>query len=65
MKHIFAIQFIASCAVSMRASTSFSHVVLHDGAAAAGASYRATKGLNSPAALLDVLDIHAAGEHKH
>ena len=42
MKHIFAIQFIAACAVSMGASTSFSHVVLQDGAAAAGASYRAT-----------------------
>jgi uncharacterized protein YcnI len=65
MKHIFAIQFIAACAVFMGASTSFAHVVLQDGAAAAGTRYGATKGLNSPAALLDVLDIHAAGEHAH
>ncbi len=42
MKNIFAIQFIAACAVLTGASASFAHVVLQDGAAAAGVSYRAT-----------------------
>lgn len=35
-------KFIAACALSMGATTGFSHIVLQDGAAAAGASYRAT-----------------------
>ena len=37
----FAIKSVAVCALSMAAGASFSHVVLQDGAAAAGASYRA------------------------
>lgn len=37
----FAIKSIAVCALSMAAGTAFSHVVLQDGAAAAGTSYRA------------------------
>jgi uncharacterized protein YcnI len=37
----FTIKSIAACALSMAAGASFSHVVLQDGAAAAGTSYRA------------------------
>jgi periplasmic copper chaperone A len=37
----FAIQFVAACAMSMGATTSFSHVTLQDPMAAAGADYRA------------------------
>lgn len=42
MKIKFAIKIIAACAIATSTSTSFGHVVLQDGAAAAGASYRAT-----------------------
>ena len=42
MKIKNAIQLIAVSAILTGASTSFSHVILQDGAAAAGASYRAT-----------------------
>ncbi len=42
MKLTFAIKLVASCAVLTGAVSSFGHVVLQDGAAAAGASYRAT-----------------------
>jgi uncharacterized protein YcnI len=42
MKHSIAIKFIASCVIATGASSAFSHIVLQDGAAAAGASYRAT-----------------------
>lgn len=42
MKHAFAIHSIAACAISAWASSAFSHIVLQDGAAATGASYRAT-----------------------
>lgn len=42
MKHSLAIHLIAACALSTWASGVFSHIVLQDGAAAAGASYRAT-----------------------
>lgn len=42
MKNLFAIQFIAACAVLTGATASFAHVVLQDGAVAAGVSYRAT-----------------------
>lgn len=42
MKHSFAIHLIAACAISAGSSSAFSHIVLQDGAAAAGASYRAT-----------------------
>lgn len=42
MKHSFAIHLIAACVISTWASSAFSHIVLQDGAAAAGASYRAT-----------------------
>jgi len=42
MKINNAIKFVAACAVLTGATSSFSHVVLQDGAAAAGASYRAT-----------------------
>jgi uncharacterized protein YcnI len=42
MKNSFAIKMVAVCAIAVWASTSFSHVVLQDGAAAAGQSYRAT-----------------------
>jgi uncharacterized protein YcnI len=38
----FAIKNVAVCALLAGASASFSHVVLEDGAAAAGTSYRAT-----------------------
>lgn len=41
MKHSFTIYLIAACAISTGASSAFSHIVLQDGAAAAGASYRA------------------------
>ncbi|MBC7918625.1 MAG: YcnI family protein [Rhodoferax sp.] len=37
----FAAKFIAACALSISATASFAHIVLQDGAAAAGASYRA------------------------
>jgi len=36
------LKFIAACALSMGAATAFTHIALQDGAAAAGASYRAT-----------------------
>jgi uncharacterized protein YcnI len=42
MKKLFAIQLIAACAALTGANASFAHVVLQDGAAAAGVSYRAT-----------------------
>lgn len=42
MRFQTATKFIAACAISAGATVSFSHVVLQDGAAAAGASYRAT-----------------------
>lgn len=42
MKKFFAIQCIAACAVFTGASASFAHITLQDGAAAAGAGYRAT-----------------------
>ncbi len=42
MKHKFAIYLVAAYLASSGASTAFSHIVLQDGAAAAGASYRAT-----------------------
>jgi periplasmic copper chaperone A len=42
MKINNAIQLIATCAMFAGATSSFSHVVLQDGAAAAGVSYRAT-----------------------
>jgi uncharacterized protein YcnI len=42
MKHSFAIHLIAACALSAGAGGAFSHIVLQDGAAVAGASYRAT-----------------------
>jgi periplasmic copper chaperone A len=41
MSSKFAIQFVAACAMSMLATTSFSHVTLQDPVAAAGAGYRA------------------------
>jgi uncharacterized protein YcnI len=41
MKKLFAIQFVAALAVLTGASPSFSHVVLQDGVALAGTSYRA------------------------
>nr|WP_315489111.1 YcnI family protein [uncultured Rhodoferax sp.] len=42
MKYPFAIYLVAAYLASSGASTAFSHIVLQDGAAAAGASYRAT-----------------------
>ncbi len=36
------LKLIASCALSMSAASGFSHIVLQDGSAAAGTSYRAT-----------------------
>lgn len=42
MKHSIAIHFVAVCAMFAGVSNAFSHIVLQDGAAAAGASYRAT-----------------------
>ena len=42
MKHQFAIKLVAACALSISATASFAHVTLQDGAAAAGAGYRAT-----------------------
>jgi uncharacterized protein YcnI len=42
MKNNFAIKTIAACAVLVGAGAAFPHVVLQDGAAAAGVSYRAT-----------------------
>ncbi|MES2950953.1 MAG: YcnI family protein [Pseudomonadota bacterium] len=42
MKHPIAIYFVALCAAFTGAGSAFSHVVLQDGAAAAGAGYRAT-----------------------
>jgi uncharacterized protein YcnI len=42
MKHKFAIYLVAASLASTGASSAFSHIVLQDGAAAAGASYRAT-----------------------
>lgn len=42
MKHSIAIKLIAVCVITTGASSVFSHIVLQDGAAAAGASYRAT-----------------------
>lgn len=42
MKYSFAIRLIAVCEIVTGASSAFSHVVLQDGAAAAGDSYRAT-----------------------
>lgn len=42
MKHSIAIHFVAACALFAGASSAFSHIVLQDGAAAAGSSYRAT-----------------------
>ena len=42
MKQSFAILLIASFAIATGASSAFSHIVLQDGAAAAGVSYRAT-----------------------
>ena len=42
MKHSIAIKFIAYCVISTGASSAFSHIAFQDGAAAAGASYRAT-----------------------
>ena len=41
MKPQFAIQWIAACALSIGSAASFAHIVLQDGAAASGASYRA------------------------
>jgi uncharacterized protein YcnI len=42
MKLNIAIKLVAACAVFAGAGAAFSHVVLQDGAAASGASYRAT-----------------------
>ena len=42
MKYQFAIYLIAVSLASTGANSAFSHIVLEDGAAAAGASYRAT-----------------------
>lgn len=42
MKYPFAIYLVAAYLASSGASSAFSHIVLQDGAAAAGASYRAT-----------------------
>ena len=42
MKNSFTPKLIAACAVLAWATASFGHVVLQDGAAAAGANYRAT-----------------------
>lgn len=42
MKFSIAIRLIAVCAIATGASAAFPHIVLQDGAAAAGASYRAT-----------------------
>lgn len=41
MKKFFAMQCIAACAALSGASASFAHITLQDGAAAAGAGYRA------------------------
>ncbi len=41
MKKLFAIQLIACCACFTGATTTFAHVVLQDGVALAGTSYRA------------------------
>jgi uncharacterized protein YcnI len=133
MDHIFATKLIATCAILVCATPLFAHITLQDGAAAAGANYRATlrvghgcdgsvttgirvtipagfngaqpmpkpgwtlatkpgplwfkvvqtcekganawleipaqatstKGLKSPAALLQVLDVQASGGHAH
>jgi uncharacterized protein YcnI len=42
MKHSIAIYFVAACVMFAWAGNAYSHIVLQDGAAAAGASYRAT-----------------------
>lgn len=41
MSFQIAAKFIAACAISTASAASFAHIVLQDGAAAAGASYRA------------------------